>query len=358
MQFGDGSGDYNQIPGIVPGSQSENVAMSCKVQAHYTCTYDNTVDITQSVTVPTYFLGLIGIPSVTMSAHAEACSPCGEIPLDIMLVLDRTGSMSQDGGSSNGLSKEQNLQNGLIQGFLPGLDPTQDAVGLAVLPPDSSNASNFCNAAGNGQQNATYTWGSGHSQQTITTAQGYTLANPAYDVIAPPEYSYMNATSGQLVSSDPLVSDINCMTPGGSTSYSGALSAAWQELNADGRTGVQKVIVMLSDGAANTGQDCHVDGSTEQCTQPCQAGVDEANTLKGAPDNVLIYTILYGSAADYGTCDSFTGSAESPAITPQTAMSEMATSGDFFSDPNPATLTTIFQEISADMAKGTSRLVQ
>ena len=240
VQFGDGSGDYNQNTGIVPGSQTENVAMSCKVQAHYTCMYDNTVDITQSVKVPAYFLGLIGVPSVTLSAHAEACSPCGEIPLDIMLVLDRTGSMSQDGGSSNGLSKEQNLQNGLIQGFLPGLDPTQDAVGLAVLPPDSSTASNFCNASTNGQQNATYTWGTGHSQQTITTAQGYTLASPAYDIIAPPEYSYMNATTGQLVSGDPLVSDINCMTPGGSTSYSGALSAASQELNADGRTGVRR----------------------------------------------------------------------------------------------------------------------
>ena len=115
---------------------------------------------------------------------------------------------------------------------------------------------------------------------------------------------------------------------------------------------------MLSDGAANTGQNCHANGATEQCTQPCQAGVDEATTLKAAPDDVYIYTILYGSAADYGTCDSFTGSAESPSITPQTAMSEMASPGDFFSDPDPATLTTIFQEISADMAKGSSRLTQ
>jgi len=39
-------------------------------------------------------------------------------------------------------------------------------------------------------------------------------------------------------------------------------------------------------------------------------------------------------------------------------MSEMASPGDFYSDPDPATLTTIFQEISASMAKGSSRLVQ
>ena len=358
VQYGDGTGQLNPIPGIVSGSQTENVNFSCKVQAHYTCTYDNTVDITQTVKVPTYFMGIIGIPSIKLSSHAEACSPCGEIPLDIMLVLDRTGSMADDGGSSNGESKEENLQTGLTQGFLPGLDPTQDQVGLSVLPPDTSTSSSFCNASTNGQQSATYKVTIGGVTKSYSTAKGYTVSNPAYDIISPMEYTYLNSTTGQLVTSDPLVSDINCMKPGGSTSYAGALSAAWTELSNDGRTGVQKVIVMLSDGAANTGQNCSANYKAEICTQPCQAGVDEADSLKASPNDALIYTIIYGSASDYGPCTSYTGSNESPYISPQTAMQEMASPGDYFSDPDPATLTTIFQEISSDMAAGTSRLVQ
>ena len=41
----------------------------------------------------TYFGGLFGVPSFNVNAQATACSPCGSKPLDIMLVLDRTGSM-------------------------------------------------------------------------------------------------------------------------------------------------------------------------------------------------------------------------------------------------------------------------
>jgi hypothetical protein len=39
-------------------------------------------------------------------------------------------------------------------------------------------------------------------------------------------------------------------------------------------------------------------------------------------------------------------------------MSEMASPGDYYPDPNPANLTTIFQEIASDIAAGSSRIVQ
>jgi len=354
VHYGGGTGQRNPVTGIVSGSQTENVALSCKVQAHYTCTYDNTVDVTQTVKVPTYFLGIIGIPTITLSAHAEACSPCGEIPLDIMLVIDRTGSMAQN-------NKWPDLQQGLTQGFLPGLDPTQDQVGLAVLPPNYSSNSNSCDPSTDGQQSYTWTYTTGSGRrarsQTISTSKGYMSPNPYYNIISPMEYSYLDPSTGALVPSDPLVKDVqSCLQPGGSTSYSDALTAAWNELSADGRTGVQKVIVMLSDGAANTGVDCNVQPTSEDCMQPCQDGVDVANDLKTNHD-VLIYTILYGPPSDYGACTDFTGTTESPNITPQTAMSEMASAGDYFDDPDPANLEGIFQQISSDMAAGTSRLV-
>ena len=327
-KYGDGGSALNQVTGIVNGSATQNVSFSCKIWAHYTCTYDNTVDVTQSVKVPTYFLGLIGIPTITISTHAEACSPCGEIPLDIMLVMDRTGSM-------NSYNKEVDLKAGLTQGFLPGLDPTVDKVGLAVLPPNTT-PNDTCN---------------------VSSSNGYMIPNPTY-VIDPLEFGYLDPTSGQLIQSDPLVSDINCIRPGGQTDYADALQAAFNELKNDGRTGVQKVIVLLSDGAANIGQYCQRGTTSPDCTQPCHDAVNLANTYKAPPNNVLIYTILYGPANAYGTCNSWTGSLEQPSISPQTAMQQIASPGNYYPDPNPANLTNIFQQISADMAAGTSRLVQ
>jgi Putative Flp pilus-assembly TadE/G-like len=356
--YGSETGGINTIGGLPSASVTQTVSTSCTITVdNLPCTNANTVTVKQSAQVPTYFLSVLGVNSIGITTSAQACSPCSEIPLDIMLVIDRTGSMSESGGSTNGLNKEQNLQQGLLQGFLPGLDPTQDQVGMSVLPPDSTTGSDFCDANSDGQQNASYTVGSGRSAQTYTTAYGYTLANPVYDVISPMEYSYMNPATMTLNSGDPLVSDINCMSPGGSTEYADALSAASTELQNDGRPGVQKVIVLLSDGAANTGQDCKVNYATADCTQPCQAGVNVASTLKSAPDDVLIYTILYGDSSDYGDCDSYNGNNESPSITPQTAMSEMASPNDYYSDPNPASLSTIFQEIAASMAAGSSRII-
>ncbi len=355
QSYGSESGGKNPITGVPVANVTQSVTATCVTQGQYTCTYPNTVTVNETANVPTYLLKLLGFSTISLNAHAQACSPCGEIPLDIMLVVDRTGSMSSD-------NKWTDLQQGLTQGFLPGLDPTADQLGLAVLPPDTSAGSNPCNPNTDGQQstNWTYTTGSGRSRQsqTITTSMGYTVANPTYDIINPMEYSYLTL-QGALVNNDPLVSDIqSCMQPGGSTEYADAMAAAAQELTADGRSGVQKVIVLLSDGAANTGQDCSAQPTSVDCMQPCQAGVNEAATLKAAPNNIWIYTILYGPTEDYGDCTDFTGNTESPQITPQTAMSEMASPSDYYPDPNPANLQTIFQEIASDIAAGSSRLVQ
>ena len=77
---------------------------------------------------------------------------------------------------------------------------------------------------------------------------------------------------------------------GGQTAYANALDAAKAELDAHGRPGVQKVIVILSDGAANTGP-TYLPPSSPYRTQPCQTGVNVANQQKS--DGVLLYSIAY-----------------------------------------------------------------
>lgn len=260
-------------------------------------------------------------------------------PLDIMLVIDRTGSMADN-------NKWQDLIGGLSGGFLPSLDPSQDAVGLGVFPPDSSSASNPCEVATDGQQSQTVIVG----RQAITTAAGYLSATADYDILGSLESTY--ATSmGNLVSTDPLVTDVeSCLEPGGGTNYTDALVAAGAELNADDTTGARKVIVFLSDGAASTGQNCNTQPTSEDCMQPCQAGVDEADALKAG--GIEIYSVLYGPAAGYGSCDAFTGAVETPTIMPQTAMAEIASPGEFFDDLDPSQVPSLLQNIAADMGAG------
>ena len=134
QKYGSQSGGSNPITGVPAGNVTQTVTASCVAQGTFTCTYPNTVTVDETANVPTYLLRLLGFNTISLKAHAQACSPCGEVPLDIMLVLDRTGSMASD-------SKLANLKIGLLQGFLPGLDPTADNVGLAVLPPDMNGTS-------------------------------------------------------------------------------------------------------------------------------------------------------------------------------------------------------------------------
>jgi Flp pilus assembly protein TadG len=343
--YGSEPGGHNSIPGVPSSGVTQTVSTSCVLTVStLPCTNANTVTVRQSASVPTYFLRVLGVNSLKISTSAQACSPCNEIPLDIQLVIDRTGSMADQ---SSGIVKWTALQQGLLKGFLPGLDPSVDYVGLSTLPPDTNGTSDICKA------------------ETGTSPSPYDAPNPTYTVVHLSN-NYMNS-SGQLIASSPLVSDINCMKPGGGTDYADAMTAAYAELQANGRPGVQKVIVLLSDGAANNGQGCvtttkKVGGKTvtvkdtkPHCIQPCQSAVNDAATYKA--NNVLIYTILYGDQSGGPACEDYTGANEVPAIQPWTAMQNIASPGNYYPDPNPANLQTVFQEISADMAAGSSRIV-
>lgn len=329
--YGSGAGGKNPIAGVPAAGVTETVNTSCVTQTAFRCLNANTVSVDETAHVSTAFLGLIGINSITVSAHSQACSPCGGVPLDIMLVVDRTGSMAALGGSTNGMDKIDNLKQGLLQGFLTTLDPTQDNVGLTLLPPDRSGTADVCS-----QENGS----------------SYNVANPTYTVV-PLSNDYMDM-SGNLVQGSPLVSDINCLQPGGSTDYSNALEAARAELLKDGRPGVQGVIVLLSDGAANTGQNCNANPSDSHCVQPCHTAVNDAATYKA--QNILVYTVLYGNQSGGPACQTSTGANEAPFMQPWDAMQQIATPGNYFPDPNPANLTNVFQAISRDLGAGKSRI--
>src|SRR5262249_31723818 len=83
----------------------------------------NAVKVQSSSPVPTTFARLLGIKSLTVHATATACSPCSAKPLDIAVVLDRTGSMCQfsNGQNDPACTDLTNARNG-IKTFLGFMD--------------------------------------------------------------------------------------------------------------------------------------------------------------------------------------------------------------------------------------------
>jgi Putative Flp pilus-assembly TadE/G-like/von Willebrand factor type A domain len=352
QHYGSELGGTNPITGVSPADVTENVSVDCQKQDGYDCTNGepNTVTVDETAKAPTYLLSLLGFSSITLKAHAQACSPCGGTPLDVMIVLDRTGSMGSNG-------KLVNAKEG-IQEFLSTMDPAIDNVGLAVLPPAPSSGQ-ACSTVG--------------SYFTSSNRDGtYGLPNPAY-VVVPLSNSYATGI-GNLDNSSRLLQTVNCVQPGGNTAYAEAVDAAYAELQTDGRPGAQKAIVILSDGAANVGPGT-LPSSSPYLTDPCGQGVASAAIAKA--NKVLVYSIAYTAQGD--SCWASSGAmVNGSVVTSQqfgqvpepdlygqipnpanAALKAMATDPtNFYNLPTPTSLIGIFDRIASDLAGGTSRIVQ
>ena len=328
--FGSQPGGKNRIPGS--GPVSLQAVANCVTGPKF-CNPANTVQVTEQADVPTYFLHLIGVDHVTVTVHSQSCSPCGALPLDIVMVLDRTGSMAGQ--------KLVNAKQG-VTSFLDDLDPAIDNVGLVVLPPAASVGTR-CSSA---------------------PTSNYNLTNAAY-LVVPLSNDYASS-QGNLNTSSNLISTLNCVQAGGQTAYANALDAAQGELDANGRPGVQKVIIFLSDGAANMGPG-YLPATSPYRTNPCGRSVQIASAARAA--KTLIYSIAYdldvsGAEACYaapganvgGTIAGNQNTPEVPFIKANQAMTQIATPGNYFYQPQPTQLVGVFDAITADLAKGTSRI--
>jgi hypothetical protein len=351
QKYGSQSGGSNPITGVPAGNVTQTVSVTCAPQVGYNCTsgYPNTVTVDETANVPTYLISLLGFSTISLKAHAQACSPCGGVPLDVMIVLDRTGSMS----ASNKLPQAK----AGITAFMNTMDPTLDNVGLAVLPPAPTVGQPCVDV------DPYFTIVNGNYTGNGGT---YSLPTAAYTLV-PLSNSYASSI-GNLNAASPLMSTLNCVQAGGGTAYAEAIDAAYAELQADGRPKTQKVIVFLSDGAANDGP-TFLPITSPYRTNPCGQGVTSAGIAKTA--KVLVYSIAYTAQGD--TCYAAMGSKvngqivtkssttlESPNLGASQALQQIASTGGqyFYNLPNPTSLTGIFQQIAADIAGGTARIVQ
>jgi len=299
------------------------------------CDPVNAIVVTEKAArVPTIFAKVLGIDNFSVSVKSTACSPCGVKPLDIMLVLDRTGSMCQDhwGNSDPNCTDLNNARDGMKE-FLKNFDAEIQWIGLGVLPPATS-VGNRC---------------------TKPDSNNYNSRSAAYTIV---QLSKDYAKNGVLNTNSNLVQTINCMKGNGTTAYANAIEAAQTELDRGGRADVQDVVVFLSDGAANTGP-TYYSTSSPYRRQPCHQGIWSSNGLKAR--GTIVYSIGYDLDALNGganKCQSYTGANEMPAITAYAALQQIATStAHFYNKPDPGQLRTIFNQIAADMSRGSSALI-
>lgn len=326
--YGTSSGAHNHDSRLV--SVDEWITSKCMTSIPG-CNPVNAVVVDEEGHVDTFFMRLFGLSTVNIKVRATACSPCGIKPLDIMLVLDRTGSMCQNsaGNTDPNCTDLKNAQAGM-RTFLSYFDPTVDWVGLSVFPPAHDSAS-VCN--------------------TPSMADYDSRSSPY--VIVPLSRDY-KLSSGALDTNSNLVKTINCVKGAGGTAYANAIEAAQAELDAHGRPDVQDVIVFLSDGAANRGPSYYSTSSPYR-TQPCHQGVTSAGYSKAK--GTVVYSIGYALGDDTGGCTSYTGTAEKPAITVTQALTAIASNaGNFYNQPTPGQLNTIYTQIAADIGTGTSAL--
>ena len=92
---------------------------------------------------------------------------------------------------------------------------------------------------------------SGGTRCNTPDSNNYNSTSAVYNVV---QLSMDYKIGDNLNTGSRLVSTINCQKGGGTTAYANAIEHAQAELQSSrGRTGVQNVIIMFSDGAANTG---------------------------------------------------------------------------------------------------------
>lgn len=299
----------------------------------------NVIFVAASTDVAFSLAPVIGIRSgstgtVTAAACRGACGGPPTTPSDVVVMIDRTGSMS-----SADLTNARNATNTLLQTY----DPAVQWVGLGLLGP--SQTSGTCGGANSpakplaasSAQYATASW----------VPVGLT------GIGAPLNEAYKNA-NGTLNTNSTIVKAINCFnTSSTGTNLSAPIRAAQQYLQANGRPNVRKGIILETDGTPN------FSGDGPAADYTCSKAAADAATAKAA--GVAIVTVGFGLAAS-DMCPDTTGAYHNVSVLQLLAdMATASTNGgcndaentdgdDFFCLPKTSQLSGIFQSAAATIA--------
>ncbi len=295
----------------------------------------NTIVIDAEKVTDFHFAPVIGVDQGTNRVRSAACrGTCGgplSGPVDLILVIDRTTSMTDQD-----LANAKNASLAVLDYF----DPDLQHVGLAAL--GSGDPNNICDGRSNGSGD-------------------WLLVGLSDDYKRVPNFDQDGDGLPDLDTSSDLVSTIQCLEKQTGTDLGSPIrDAAYgkpdaiTELETNGRPGVKKGIILLSDGSANG------PGSN-----PCGYAETQAQFAKDR--DVEIFTIGFGIGS--ARCNNDAGAWNGQPVS--TLLAAMATGptddncsagtenddGDhFFCEPGSADLEDVFLAAAAGFQSG-SKLV-
>ncbi len=303
----------------------------------------NQLKVTINTSVKSSFAQVVGVGSASLSKHAvsEFESPK---PLDIVLILDRTGSMLTPSPATLQNAKDAALD------LLGYLNPRNESIALAALGP--SDTTKTCTGANTGAY--------GLPSATDVAAPGNTWMVSPFPLAAPAN-DYQNA-NGTLNTGSQIVKSVNCLAAANRTDLGDPIAAATSYLNTYGRPGSRRGIILMTDGAANL----------PAGTQPCQYANDKAGAAKAAGIQVLTIGFLSGSnACVRDTSGPFRNAQVTqvlasmaspikgvPAQDNGCTAAENSDGDNFFCQPKSGDLSAVFLQAAAQLAGRLPRIIE
>jgi Flp pilus assembly protein TadG len=277
-QYSASSGDQNASSKL--GTVTTTVNTLClnllmpKGEACGSTSPSNAVRVANSTSVPTYFMKLFGVPTLTVGATATASIQGVANSWNVAIIVDGTQSMSNPDSNCGGLTEFQCALSS-VQVFLGATNPGPNSnvrVSLFSFPNLStsgfSDTSTCTSTFLNKQYTLPSTTATAYAPITYTGSSAFAAT---YQLAGWDSGYYSNATSGtgNLNTSDNLVKAIGvayntstgamgakgCLPNKGgeSTYYASVLYAAQAALIQEQKlnSGSQNAIILLSDGEAN-----------------------------------------------------------------------------------------------------------
>ena len=306
--------------------------------------YGNAIVVKQQMTVPLYFMSLVGIKTMNVAASATAAMRgASPSPYNVAIIIDTTASMNSFDSDSNCSNTRLSCALAGMQVLLQNLSPcgaaiadcgsptngnvanAVDRVSLYTFPglTSAAQAQNDYNCSGVAPQIAPYTDPVLPTYQVVGYSSDYRKANGS---------TTLNTKSDLSKSSGGVDNCPGMQAKGGyGTYYAGILYAAQADLAAQAQAhpGTKNVMILLSDGDANAPASAMPNASNSSGVYPssknqCQQAVTAAAAAAAA--GTKVYSVAYGATS--AGC-----STDTNGLTPCSTMEQIASAPqNFFSD--------------------------
>jgi Flp pilus assembly protein TadG len=359
----------------------------------------NALAVQEQVNAPTFFARLFGVTSIKLTASALSAMKGGTpTPANIVVIVDTTGSMGNTDmscASATGISSPTKLDCAKwgVRNLLLGLYPCP-----AGAPCGTATGGNVPNAVQEvgiltfpglvSSADAQYDYtscGTNMQQAYISPYAGPPTSQPPYFTVVQPSSDYkssdtsttLNGASSNLVQAVDWKDGNSCSSSqyglqnpaGEGTYYAGIITEAQSDLSAltGPRARMQDVIILLSDGAANSTWNSSGPPTSQftkstpssygqnECQQAVSAAATAAGTANAAGLKTWVYAVAYGASTSQSNSCTTDSSTYSGCYTMQNIASDAS---KFYSDdangcvsaahPTTTTLGGIFQQIPYD----------